>query len=100
MTWLVIIRDVLIILVALTSLVAFGLLIVVALQIKGLVSTLKSDVDPIITSAKRTSTTVQGTTEFVTRRAMGPLVSLASAVAYVSRFFEVFSGSSDARRRS
>ena len=78
MDWLGATRDVIIIFVALVSLAANVLLIVLGWRLWSLVKQLKADVDPILESARRTSDTVRGTTTVLGDVVVGPLARLAA----------------------
>jgi hypothetical protein len=81
---------------AMISLVAFGLLVVVALEILSLIREIKKEVLPVIGSAQQTVRTVQGTSEFVSTGLVKPLIASVSASAGVARTVQVL-GSSVAR---
>lgn len=100
MNWLTVVRDVLIILVALESLVAIGFLVYVVFQILALVRTIRAQVPPLLTTAKTTAGTVEGTVAFVSRRAVIPVVRGVSIAAAIVRFLQVlFRGSHRRTRR-
>jgi len=86
---------------AILSLVAFSLLIVVALEIRGLVRQIKNELLPVIGTARQTVTTMQGTSEFVSTGLIKPLIASVSAGAGVARAVQVLtSGVTQALRRS
>ncbi len=94
MGWLTVLRDILIILVALESLVAIGLLVYVGFQILGLVRTLRGQVPPLFSTVQQTAGTIEGTVTFIGERAVTPVVRYASVAAAVMRFLQVlFRGS-------
>jgi len=78
---------------ALLSLVAFGLLVVVALEVRDLVKQIKNDIIPLIGTAQQTVKTVQGTSEFVTTGLVKPLIASVSVSAGVAKTVQVLSGS-------
>lgn len=78
MDWLGATRDIVIIVVALVSLAANVLLIVLGLRLWALVKELKAEVDPILTSVNRTSNTVRGTTTLLSDVVIGPVARLAA----------------------
>lgn len=78
MEWLGATRDILVIIVALVSLAANVLLIILGLRIWGLVKALKAEVDPILASVQRTTDTVRGTSTVVGDVIIGPLAKLAA----------------------
>ena len=71
-------RDVIIIVVALVSLAANVLLIILGLRIWRLVQSVKAEVDPILSSVNRTSDTIRGTTTVVGDVIIGPVARLAA----------------------
>lgn len=81
MEWLAATRDVIIIIVALVSLAANILLIILGWRLWTLVKTLKAEVDPILASVNRTSDTLRGTTTLVGDVVIGPVAKLAALLA-------------------
>ncbi len=71
------VRDLSIIVLAIVSLAVVVLLAVIVLLFGRLISVIQEEVEPILTSAKRTVNTVQGTTTFVADSLVAPLISLA-----------------------
>ena len=78
---------------AILSLVAFALLVVVALEICELLKQIKAEILPVIGTAKQTVNTVQGTSEFVTSGLVKPLIASVSVSAGVAKAVQVLSGS-------
>jgi hypothetical protein len=74
---------------ALLSLVAFGLLVMVALEIRDLIKQIKNEVLPVIGSAQQTVKTVQGTSEFVSSGLVKPLIASVSVTAGVAKTVQV-----------
>ena len=72
------IRDWVIIIVAIVSLTANVLLILLGLRLWSLVKSLKAEVDPILTSMNRTSDTLRGTTTVIGDVVVGPLAKTAA----------------------
>ena len=72
------IRDWVIIVVAIVSLAANVLLILLGLRLWSLVKALKAEVDPILTSMNRTSDTLRGTTTVIGDVVVGPLAKTAA----------------------
>ena len=72
------IRDWVIIIVAIVSLSANVLLILLGLRLWSLVKSLKAEVDPILTSMNRTSDTLRGTTTVIGDVIVGPLAKTAA----------------------
>lgn len=87
------VRDILLILVALCSLIALIMAILLFVQIRSLLRFLQAEVAPILGSVKRTADTVEGTTRFVGRRAIGPLVTFVGLLVTVRRVLQVFTRS-------
>lgn len=85
-SWLLIIAAVL-------SLVGFGLLVLVALEIRDLIKQVKNEILPLIGTAKQTVNTVQGTSDFVTSGLVKPLIASVSVSAGVAKTVQVLSGS-------
>jgi len=71
-------RDIIIIIVALVSLGANVMLILLGLRLWALVKSLKSELDPIRASMLRTSDTLRGTTTVIGDVVVGPLAKLAA----------------------
>lgn len=88
------VRDALLIVVAIESVIAILLLIVLSIQIMRLVGLLRREVTPILTSARRTAGTIEGSTSFVARTALGPAIAIAGTVAGIRRFLAVLGGKS------
>lgn len=81
MDWLGATRDVIIIVVALVSLAANVLLILLGLRLWSLVKSLRSEIDPILASVSRTSDTLRGTTTVIGDVVVGPLARIAAIAA-------------------
>jgi hypothetical protein len=76
--WLGATRDVIIIFVALFSLAANVLLIILGWRLWTLVKGLKAEVDPILASVQRTSDTLRGTSTVVGDVVIGPVARAAA----------------------
>ena len=85
-------RDILIVVLFLESVIVITLLIILVLQVSRLVSLIKGEVTPILSSVKRTTSTVQGTAEFVGETTVMPLIRVVSALAAANRFVRSFLG--------
>ena len=96
MSGVALIRDIAIILLAVESLVIGAVLIVLALQIRGLTKMLEEEVQPILESTKETATTVRGTTVFLSNTFVKPLIN---AVGYASAANRVMSVLARGKRR-
>jgi methyl-accepting chemotaxis protein len=75
------------------SLVAFGLLVLVALEIRDLIKQIKNEIMPVIGSAQQAVKTVQGTSEFVSTGLVKPLITGVSVTAGVAKTVQVLSSS-------
>lgn len=76
--WLAALRDAAIVLLAILSIVIGILLVLILLQIRSLIRLLREEIAPMLTSANETLATVQGTTEFVRRNVVTPVVEVRS----------------------
>lgn len=79
------VRDVIIILLALESLVVVTLMLVLVYQVTLLVKMLREEIKPLIESAQETAASARGTTTFVSKKIVTPTVSIASTLAGVRR---------------
>ncbi|HVC32457.1 MAG TPA: hypothetical protein VNL16_03000 [Chloroflexota bacterium] len=98
--WLAAIRDVAIIVVAILDVVLLGILIVISYVILKLVLTLRAEVMPVLGAVKKTTTTVEGTTDFISTTVARPLIRLVALVFAVTRFFQALFGRSESRGES
>ena len=96
MSGVALIRDIAIILLAVESLVIGVILIVLALQIRGLTKMLEEEIQPILESTKETATTVRGTTVFLSNTFVKPMIN---AVGYASAANRVMSVLARGKRR-
>ncbi len=78
------IRDIFIILLALEGLLIGVALLVLVVQIAVLINLLQNEVRPILDSTTRTVTVLQGTVEFLSKRAAEPVIKLNETVAALS----------------
>lgn len=81
MDWLAATRDVIVIIVALVTLTANILLVILGVRIWNLVQEVRSEVRPIMSSVTETSDTIRGTTNVVGDVVIGPLARLAALSA-------------------
>jgi membrane glycosyltransferase len=84
-----VVRDILIIFLAIESLVLVGLMVVLVIQMMALVRIMRDEVRPLIASAQETVNSARGTTQFVSRKIVTPTASAAANVAQVRRMFQV-----------
>ena len=83
------VRDVVIILMALESLLVGGLLLVLIYQITALMKMLREEIKPLIESAQDTVRSARGTTTFVGKKIVSPAITVAGSVAGVGRIVAV-----------
>ena len=81
MDWLAATRDVIIIIVALVTLTANILLVVLGVRIWRIVSQVRNETRPIVTSVSQTSETIRGTSTIVGDVIVGPVARLAALSA-------------------
>ena len=79
------VRDVIIILLELESLIVVALLLVLVYQVTLLVKMMREEIKPLIESAQETVASARGTTTFVSKKIVTPTVSIASTLAGVGR---------------
>ena len=75
------VRDIFIIVLALESLLIGAALVILVIQLAVLTNLIQNEVKPILTSAKETASTLRGTSQFISRRAVAPIISVTSALA-------------------
>jgi len=75
------VRDIFIIVLALESLLIGAALVILVIQLAVLTNLIQNEVKPILTSAKETVGTLHGTSQFISRRAVAPIISVTSALA-------------------
>lgn len=85
-----VVRDIIIIFLAVESLVLVGLMVVLVIQMMSLMRMMRDEVRPLIASAQETVNSARGTTQFVSRKIVAPTASAAANVARVTRMFQVF----------
>ena len=79
------VRDVIIILLELESLIVVALMLVLVYQVTLLVKMMREEIKPLIESAQETVASARGTTTFVSKKIVTPTVSIASTLAGVGR---------------
>ncbi len=84
-----VVRDIIIIFLALESLILVGLMVVLVIQMTMLVRLMRDEVRPLIASAQETVNSARGTTQFVSRKIVAPTADAAANVARVTRMFQV-----------
>lgn len=83
------IRDVTIIIVGILDIVLLVVLILIAYFILRLVLAVRSEVGPVMGTVKKTTTTVEGTADFISTMVARPLIRLVALVFALNRFFQV-----------
>jgi len=83
------IRDIFIILLAFMSLAIGLVLIILIVQIAELTNLLKIEIKPVIDSANETVSNLRGTTEFLGKNMVEPVVKLNEYIAAVKRVTEL-----------
>ncbi len=84
------IRDIVIIFLAAES-VVFGLvLVILIIQVARLTALIENELRPILESTNETLGTLRGTTQFLSRNMVGPVIRVNSSVAALRRALGVF----------
>jgi hypothetical protein len=87
-----VLRDFFIIVLALQGILISLALVVLILQITALINLLRNEIKPLVDEARKTMTTVRGTSEFVSRNVAQPVIKVASVFAGAKAFFSEVSG--------
>ena len=90
--WVVKVAVFAIIVLALTSIVVGVLMVLLILEIRNLVTTLRQDVQPILNSVNETATTVKGTTNFVSEQVVRPIAGAVGTAVGARQAFAVLMG--------
>ena len=85
------IRDIFIILMAFMSLAVGLVLIILIVQIAELTNLLKTEIKPVIDTANETASNLRGTTEFLGKNMVEPVVKLNEYAAAIKRLLELIS---------
>jgi hypothetical protein len=83
-TWVGIIRDLFIIVLAMEGMLIGIALIVLVIQIAALVNLLQNEIKPIVDNANETATTVRGTAQFMSQNVVEPVVKFVALTAGIS----------------
>lgn len=97
MEWLAVARDVAIIIVAILDIVLLAILAVIAFLAWRLFGQVKGQLPELLDTAKATATTVKGTTDFVSDRAVTPIIRVAALLSAIGRFIAVLFGGERSR---
>ena len=83
------IRDIFIIILVLESFLIGAALIILIIQLALLSNLLQNEIRPILSSTKETIRTVKGTSQFISERAVKPIVSIGGLLAGGRKLFEI-----------
>jgi hypothetical protein len=83
------IRDIFIIVLALESLIIGAALVILVVQLALLLNLLQNEIKPILETTRRTVNAVKGTTAFLSKHAVRPVINLSSMAAGVKRLIEI-----------
>lgn len=83
------VRDIFIIVLALESLLIGAALIILVIQLAVLTNVIQNEVRPILASTKETVSTLKGTSQFISKHTVTPIISISSLLAGFRRLFEI-----------
>jgi ABC-type spermidine/putrescine transport system permease subunit II len=83
------VRDAVIVMIALESLITGAAVIILVVQIARLTALLQNEVRPMLEASNETLRTVRGTTTFLSENMVRPVVRLSGAAAAVRRAIEL-----------
>ena len=83
------VRDAVIVMIALESLITGAAVIVLIVQVARLTALLQNEVRPLLEASNETLRTVRGTTTFLSDNMVRPVVRLSGAAAAVRRAIEL-----------
>lgn len=83
------VRDIFIIVLALESLLIGAALIILVIQLAALTNVIQNEVKPILASTKETAGTLKGTSQFISKHAVAPIISVSSFLAGFRKFLEI-----------
>ena len=83
------VKDIFIIILVFESFLIGAALIILIIQLALLSNLLQNEIGPILSSTKETIRTVKGTSQFITERAVRPIVSIGSLLAGGRKLFEI-----------
>ena len=83
------IRDIFIIVLAFESLLIGAALVILIIQLALLSNMIQHEVRPILHASKDTIQTVQGTSRFISDKAVTPIISIAGLIAGGRKLFEL-----------
>jgi NADH:ubiquinone oxidoreductase subunit K len=83
------VRDIFIIVLAFESLVIGVALVIMSVQLALLTNMLQTEIKPILSNTKETIDTVKGTADFLSRRAVQPVIKANSYMAGARKLFQM-----------
>ncbi len=83
------VRDIFIIILVMESFLIGAALIILIIQLALLFNLFQNEIRPILSSTKETIRTVKGTSQFISERAVKPIVSIGSLLAGGRKLFEI-----------
>ena len=83
------VRDIFIIVLALESLLIGIALIILVLQLAVFANLIQNEIRPILESTRETVSTVKGTSQFISKRAVAPIIAATSLLAGVRKAFDI-----------
>lgn len=75
------IRDIFIIVLAVESIIIGAALVIMVIQVAALFNLLKNEIQPILESTQETLSTLKGTTAFLSKHAIKPVINMSSMAA-------------------
>jgi hypothetical protein len=94
-----VLRDISIIVLALSTAITIIFLIILLFQLQSLIVLLRDEIQPILESLNETAGTVRGTTTFVSDTVVSPMIQVASYARAVQAMARAFLGDSGRRQR-
>ena len=83
------VRDIFIILLAFESFVIGLALIILVIQIASLVNFIQNEVRPIVVDTQETINNIKGTSEFLSKRFVGPVIKINSYLAGMRKILDL-----------
>lgn len=83
------VRDIFIIILVMESFLIGAALIILIIQLALLFNLFQNEIRPILSSTKETIRTVKGTSQFISERAIKPIVSIGGLLAGGRKLFEI-----------
>ena len=83
------VRDIFIIILVFESFLIGAALIILIIQLALLSNLIQNEIRPILSSTKETIRTVKGSSQFITERAVRPIVSIGGMLAGGRKLFEI-----------